>query len=492
MNSGASTEVTPTIRNTRRIVFIILAIAILVPLGSCVAWRRGNTKALRALEDSARQRGEPVTPADLNGLYPKIPDEQNAFIALKTLWKSEDPSYGKSAWDEEDNVSSGQSYEKISADLPVLGENWQGSHTNSLSDVERAAAREFLNAKSNYLQSVRNALRLTNFRASYDFRQGFPKQLAHLSTMKREAQYFQIEALLAIDSQDPNNAIDAINTMSQLGNCLRDAPTLIEQLVRLAIFSIATTTTEKLMARCQLDQNQLLRLQAITAAMDARDGLQRAFKSERVMVLDLCRNHLRELLTVHISYLGQPPSGVWESAKTSMQISALTLSGLKDADLVLMAKTYEQLIEISSGPEYCVTDALNSSINAAIAEARRFPPKILTRLMLPALGKAGEKFGRFEAQRRCLLIAIEIEKLRRAHPASIASDWRNVIESQPGDLQKDPFATTRLQFAVTSNGYIIYSVGPDRTDNGGYVRDPDGRVSRATDIGYTIPLDPQK
>jgi hypothetical protein len=412
---------------------------------------------------------------------------------LETLWKSEDPSYGKSAWNDYDTGSSEHVEEKIPADLPVLGEKWKWSRASALSEEERTATAEFLEAKHSHLKSVRDALEFPTIRASYDFSQGFQMLAPHLERLKREAKYFQIEALQAIDAQDSKRAVDAIRMISQLGNCLKDDPLLIGQLVRLAIYSIAISTTEKLLTWHHLDQEQLARLQSIVSGMDARAGLQLAYKAERTMTIDLCQNHLNEVFTSVITYIGKPPSGHWESAKASMVVSALTLSGLKEADLRLMADTYGQLIEIAGRPEYCATDALNASVNAASAKAQRFPPKILTRLLLPALGKAGEKFGRSEAQRRCILIAIEIEKLRRARPSSTASDWRDIIKSQPADLWKDPFTTNRLLFAETSKGYIIYSVGPDRVDNGGQVEGATSGTSvGATDAGFTVERTTQK
>jgi hypothetical protein len=486
MTTPLMSEVTSPVRLARRIVFLIILAVIIVPLGSCAIWRTNNARALKALEKAARDRGEPITLAELAATYPEIPDEQNRYIALEALWESEDPAFWKAFRDGQRPMPECAT-EDYSAALPVLSEKWQWSRNTPLNDEQRAASAAFLAAKSSHMTAVRAALKRPKFRARYDFNQGFLMLMPNLALQKKEAQYFQIEVLHAIEVGNPDRAIDAIHTLAQLGHCLKEDPLLISQLVRIAIYSMAFTSTDRLMAMTNLNANQLARLQSILAELDTRPGLQLAFKAERAVGLDVCKNDSKQLFQDNFTAPGEQSQANWESTKVMLMVNGLAISGLKDADLRLMGETYAQLIEIAAQPDFCATDALNERLNAATDNARRIPPKIMSAIMLPALGKAGEKFARVEALRRSALVAIQIEELRLAHPDSAAADWRKVIDSQPGELRNDPFSGAPLLFKQTSNGYVIYSVGPNRADDGGQVQGPAGRVlSGAADIGFAV------
>src|SRR6185436_3263992 len=83
---------------------LILAIcAVLLVLA--VAWyavgRLRERSEVKRLEKQIRQKGEPLSLAELAATYPAIPDDQNAAIPLLEVWEKDDPAFWQ-AWRKND------------------------------------------------------------------------------------------------------------------------------------------------------------------------------------------------------------------------------------------------------------------------------------------------------------------------------------------------------------------------------------------------------
>jgi len=92
-------------------------------------------------------------------------------------------------------------------------------------------------------------------------------------------------------------------------------------------------------------------------------------------------------------------------------------------------------------------------------------------LLVPAVGKTRERNTRHLADLRgtLLLCALELHLARNgAYPATLA-------ELSPDPLTALPVTRSAASRSSTARGdlvYILYSVGPDMTDNGGLVAGP--------------------
>jgi hypothetical protein len=78
------------------------------------------------------------------------------------------------------------------------------------------------------------------------------------------------------------------------------------------------------------------------------------------------------------------------------------------------------------------------------------------------------RVGVATAAARCARLAVAIERHRRTHggfPLGLTDlDW-----NAPRDVLVDPFTGRPLQYMPTSDGYVLYSVGPDVKDDGGKI-----------------------
>ncbi|MEY4387828.1 MAG: hypothetical protein RLY20_3111 [Verrucomicrobiota bacterium] len=461
----------------RRIIGLGLLAFIAVLLLWNALWRMSNNRAVARLEAAARQRGEPVTLRELAEAYPQVPDAENIHRALMKVWMAEDSPFWTAYMNGTRPLPARQD-EKFKQTLPLVGGN-RLDYTNGISAAVLADVREFLVQKKAHMQDVRAALKLKAYSANYDFKQSYAMLLPELAVLKKEAQFFALEALDATAAKDNARAIAAIADIGRVGDCQKADPLLIGQLVRIACYQIAISTSERLLKVRTLTSAECAQLEAVLNSFEQDDGMKRAMIGERTFgwdVLDAPPGQIANL--VNFGPGDETPS----PAASAFGFRAMRWLGMTGAEKRLMGETYEEIIRTLSKPDYAATDELKNAFETMSKRARTFPPKVLTLMLMPALEKAGEKAARLEASRRCALAALAVERYRLAHRGALPATLSDV---GAGALE-DPFTGKPLLLKKTERGYLIYSVGPDRKDDDGEVSVGSSSSERRSDIGFRV------
>src|SRR5205814_10211529 len=117
------------------------------------------------------------------------------------------------------------------------------------------------------------------------------------------------------------------------------------------------------------------------------------------------------------------------------------------------------------------------------ADEDHLPP--LVALLLPAVEKVRLATWRGHAQLRCAIAALAAERYRRQ-----AGRWPDSLDAlvTAGLLKEvpaDPFADGPLKLKKLPDGLVIYSVGVDRSDDGGVIdrKDP---ARKGADVGFQL------
>ena len=103
-------------------VFVAVVAALIVGAATYISYRARENSAIRRLEASARARGEPLTLAELEAMQPRVPDNENAAVALLELWERERPAFWR-AFREGKRPLPQEAYPAYDPDLPLLGSN---------------------------------------------------------------------------------------------------------------------------------------------------------------------------------------------------------------------------------------------------------------------------------------------------------------------------------------------------------------------------------
>jgi hypothetical protein len=157
--------------------------------------------------------------------------------------------------------------------------------------------------------------------------------------------------------------------------------------------------------------------------------------------------------------------------------------GLIAAEKRLSGETFEELLRRAHNLDFATNDEIEGIFTNMERQAKQFPPKFLTSMFMPSLGRAGQRFARMEAQRLCAEVAVRIEFYRLKHEGALPT----ALSDLSGLLPNDPFNGQPLRYKQTGHGYIVYSVGPDHKDNGGLLERPTkGPFPREWDVGFRV------
>jgi len=474
----------PKNRRPRRISIGVLVC--LFPLGIVaflliwhVKWRVGNTRAVSRLERAARAAGEPLNFAELAATYPEIPASSNAYVALEAVWESEDPDFWAAFKAGQRSLPQTRA-DNDPKDVPFPGvrgpppsERWS---TNSFN-----AAAKLLASKREHMSKVREALNRPEFRAPIAFEDGQAALLPYLMKMKREATLFWVEAGWAAEAGRRDEALDAIEEIGLVGNCLKNDPFMIGQLVRLSVYVLAMGSAERLLSRETFSEAQLERLAGVISTFQATEGYKRALLGERAMIFGFLDSPKRAFLLSQQPDESETGEAAAEKSTTGMQLMGAL--GMKSAEKRLMGEAFAQLIRLAENLDYAKNNREEQIFDDLDRQARTFPPKMITALMMPALKNAGEKFAREEALRLCAQTAIRIEQYRLQHGGGAPGKLADL----PGSVPTDPFNGEELHYKNTNAGYIVYSVGRDHKDNGGLLEPTTkGPLPHESDVGFRV------
>jgi hypothetical protein len=447
---------------------------LLVSLIALVLWyvsvRMSNASAIRKLEQTARQRGEPLTLAELQAKYPPIPDEENAAVALMALWEMEDPPFWKAFVNGERTLPE-RAAEKYDPALPYLGSEAQRfpriglPNSNSL-----AAAEAYLSAKAAHLEKVRAALRQPRCRFPIKLEDGPDALLPHLAWLKTEAQNFRIVALVAAEGGDKNAALTALKDVVRTGQILASEPPLISQLVRVACLNLALNGVEQLLSRQRLTIDELEVLRQLLEELNLPGLARSALVSERPF--SLCA--FDPVVLAHMSPANSSDDDPGDPGQRARNIRAgvgfMRAIGDLDADRRLILETLSEAIDLAGQETPESLRRIEALFEEVSRKARRFPPKIFSSMMLPALQKVPARFASFEARRQAALTALAVERFRLDHGGRLPETLAEIVPGYLSAIPPDPFDGKALRFRKLERGFVVYSIGSDRQDNDGQER----------------------
>jgi len=455
------------------IIVCVIGLPLLLILIPLISFRTSNASAIRRLEARIKENKEPLTLADLAATYPPIPDEQNGAVLLLEIWEKNDPAFWKAFRDGKSSLPerSGTTYEDA---LPFLGaEARRISRNDALPPVNLTAAKVYLHEQREHMGAVRRALQRPQFRFPIKVTNGFATLLPHLPEIKKEVQNFQIEALVATERGEADGAIDALQQAVTLGQVAGKEPCLIGQLVGIASYQIVLNETERLLTRRPVSSSQLQKLERLIDDMQIPGGLPSSLVVERVACLSAFN-----LPPQSIALMGgsEPGEESGEASRRGFQIGMgiLKVTGIKDADRRFMLETLDTAISLAKRDDSESLNQTEALFRNVQATAIKFPPKIYSGMLLPALGKASVRFASFEARLRAARVALAVERYRLTQAQRLPAALPELIPQFLPSIPVDPFDGEPIRYKRLPTGFVVYSLGADRADDGGMERPAQG------------------
>jgi len=305
-------------------------------------------------------------------------------------------------------------------------------------------------------------------------RDGISTNLGHLNQVRTVARLLDLDVMLRAQESDTDGALLSCQGMVNVARSTGDEPTMISLLLRNAILQLSLAKIERVLAQGEPSDLALAALQELLEEEDRQLVLLQALQGERALV-----NRFFEALRMGdgnvAQVLGSSPHHSLDRWLTEM-LGPLIVGSLKEEQAYVL-RLYTQMVEAAKLPP----EQQDAAFRACPRPTRTH---LLASMLFPAVARIASAYRREQAQVRCALMALAVERYRRQHgrwPASLAE----VVPSQLRNVPLDPYDGLPLRYRRLSDGVVIYSVGPDGIDDGGKL-DRKNIGAAGTDLGLRL------
>jgi hypothetical protein len=471
-------------RGFRRLLFAILGLVFLFAL----AWVGENLRGKLAWQKHRAEWEQKGERFDFKSLMPPfVPDEQNFALTplLKPLF---DFTHGPNGahWQDTNEFAR---FAKLSAELPsrsstndrlVLGNLEKGTF------ADLSACGDFYRGNTNYPQApdsatpaerVLAALRqfdpeiaelrdaaktrpYSRFPIRYDYEPPWAILLPHLAHLKALTTLTQVHALAELDARQAGEAFDDLKLGLRLSASIDSEPILIDHLVRIATLGICLQTVREGLLRHAWTEQQLIELENSLASVNLLAEYKLAMHGERALStagMDYLRR--QGFRSDAVNSFGSSDTG----APLNLMPGGWYYQNMLNFSRVFQEFTFPGVDEQARR----VLPDLNEDAGKAVENMKTGPYTILAKMLLPAVQRAALKSARMQTYVDATRLACALERYRRATgklpdtPDSLVPEYakaipQDVIDGKPLRYRLNP-----------DDGFIIYSVGWNKTDDGG-------------------------
>lgn len=408
-----------------------------------IVWRLALNRLLAAEMAAIHERNYPVTLAELDRWYPRVPIEDNSAIVFSKAFAS----------------LSRRSNASFSSDCEAA----------DLRQPENLSATELQPTAISYPTGNDEAITLLH-QASNIPRSRFPINLGklsimpypHLGNLIRCADLLQADAENHIEDPNPDLAVLSVESLFALSQSLAKEPLVRSHLARIESQRIAVNSLQHMLNRSRLTDDQLRNLGAALEKADDQRGLARAFIGQRCIGIhsfNMLRDttdltalpvgHTRPLsqrLLVNMAVFFSSPQYLYDSCGF-LQWDEL--------DYLRLMDQYVQTAQADFPDRIFAARALRQSLeqqNGLHAFSRGWLRGMNgSRVIL--------KDAAITARLRSARIAIAIERFRFAHNQNLPQTLAELTPFGNSGLPIDPFDGHPLRYRNLSPGYVVYSVG---------------------------------
>jgi hypothetical protein len=453
-------------------VLIILALVLLaIPLLWMWSHRSRNQGALAKYKAELRAKGEKLSWAELG--YPRLSDTNDSLQKLLTAvgkispGRTDPGKLGLMSY-----VGPGRAQPCWAATKPQLAVWAKGS--NALTWVEFQSDND---SAQRALEEIRASLRNPPryFLLDPSNFVNWPKY--PLVQQRTAAQWLMGDAILALHSKELDRAQADLHALTQLTHLHKDDPTLVNQMVRVAIAGLGLAATWEALQAEGWDDESLAAFQKDWEGVELLEALNQALLGERA----LGSTYIEWLQSQGVQVFGGAGSPTGKAKLNSLGdyfgafvVTPVWRVNSKDDELFLL-QHYQALFEslrmlggTQPWPAICAElkaqDDMLRKISGSYLGKVRYQ---VSSWIIPNSFRAALNAVRGETLRRLTVTAIALERYRLRHarpPADLAALAPELLRAVP----VDPMSGKPLGYRLIGSGsFALYSVGEDGRDDGG-------------------------
>ncbi|MCS6975988.1 MAG: hypothetical protein NZM31_03110 [Gemmatales bacterium] len=266
------------------------------------------------------------------------------------------------------------------------------------------------------------------------------------------------EALLSIQDRDEQKILSCVYALVRCGQYIGDSPGFVHQVLRLSCFCDAASTLEHALGVSTVDANKLTPFQELFLNEAERNAFAISMRGDRACMDELLQ--LVELGEIDFKrlYSGPRNGTVFQEFVDTYLAGYLRESPTKMR--LRLLNHYNLLLKFATlDPHEC---------HRAVKQYHASVPTGSVSSLLIRINPEPYLSAR-QALLSCAAVGIAVERFRIRH-----GRWPNDLDELVPDfldrVPRDCFTGNPLRYRVTSEGVIIWSVGPDGVDEGGSVQ----------------------
>jgi hypothetical protein len=311
------------------------------------------------------------------------------------------------------------------------------------------------------------------FWVNYDA--GIAALLPHLARMRGCATYLSLHATAALKAGDRQTALEDIRALLRITEYLRQEPFIISHLVRAAMVQIALQPVWEGLKDRQWTEADLVWLGEELGKLDFLADYHFAMRGERALSLWTIE-YARKAGWQKLFSEGVPGGESAEPAPWEKSLGGalfhLVPSGWFDQNKYAICQLYRGCLLVAVDPKSRLVRPETVSQFTSLMErrlSRRSPYNIFSSRLLPALGGIARKNAQLQSYLDQARVACALERHRLAngrYPETLAALAPGFLDPVPHDLINGQPLRYRL---VSEDQFLLYSVGWNRTDEGGKI-----------------------
>jgi len=401
------------------VVILVLLLVGLAALRIRIGSRLGNRL------DELRAQGYPMCEADLNQHYAIPLDAENAADVYLQAF---------------DFYVEANEVEKQG--LPRVGTAVVPDRTEAMPISMRTLAETFLAKNESALACLHRAATIKHCQYPVKFSQDPQQMTPDLTTIRQAAFLLSLEAYWYLDNGDPNRATRSVKTAFALANSM-PATTVVNRLVQVAVRALAIQTLERILNQTSLTEHHLLSLSKAIHALETDKGLRQTFIGERCYGLYCLDQNLGRMALVRAV-------GVFQT------------QAIKYIDMM------QEFIHITDQPAHKQKQLCMAIENANTKRG------MFAQILTPAFTRIFELENRCLADCRAAHTAMALERYYLAQ-GRVAESIDSLVPEYLARVPKDPFDGQALRYRQLDQGFVVYSVGEDLSDDEGKELDKEER-----------------
>ena len=375
-----------------------------------------------------------------------IPDDQNGALQIAAFRKLAVEVRDGSAGDGQGTVN------------PIIRERMQAPENqpprSRLSEADVTLFRTELKRLERALPLARKMKEYPSgrFRINYA-RDAYSTNLTAWSAGRHLADLLRLDALVQIQDRNRPDAVTSCLALLNVGRAYVDEPLAHVQWQGMIVFHQALQVLERLMAQADCTDAELEAFQRVLMEVAAVPVLVTMARGDR---------GAHHYFLSSLAAGDQPDSSILQSIDIKSRSELPSGKDIRRFHAWLL-RYYTEFLAIARQPPEKQPPLLKvldeKSETAPLAGTPLF--KALTRISVEAAAVTRQL-----AELRCATVALAVERYRFAH-----GEWpRDLAATVPAymkEVPKDPYDGLLLRYRRTTDGVVVYCLGPDQTDNQG-------------------------